>query len=81
MGGCKSFDVVFVWRFLLLKVGKRTHDFAFVSLCYGRSEEEMCMGYAMAASSRMQYDYKQTNKAGICLVPSHQGLICKLISR
>jgi len=57
MGGCKKFDVVF-WRFLLLK-GKRTRDFAFVSLCYGRSGEEMCTGYAMAASGRMQYDYKQ----------------------
>jgi len=41
---------------------KRTRDFAFVSLCYGRSGEEICMGYAMAASGRMQYDYKQTNK-------------------
>jgi len=39
---------------------KRTRDFAFVSLCYGRSGEEICMGYAMAASGRMQYDYKQT---------------------
>jgi len=43
-------------------VGKRTRDFAFVSLCYGRSGEDMCTGYAMAASGRMQYDYKQTNK-------------------
>jgi len=25
--------------------GERTHDFAFVSLCYGRSREEMCRGY------------------------------------
>jgi len=40
----------------------RTRDFAFVSLCYGRSGEEICTGYAMAASGRMQYDYKQTNK-------------------
>jgi len=40
---------------------KRTRDFAFVSLLYGRSREEMCTGYAMAASGRMQYDYKQTN--------------------
>jgi len=39
----------------------RTRDFAFVSLCYGRSGEEICTGYAMAASGRMQYDYKQTN--------------------
>jgi hypothetical protein len=58
MGGCKS-DVVFWW--FLLFLGKRTRDFAFVSLCYGRSGEEMCTGYAMAASGRMQYDYKQTN--------------------
>jgi len=43
---------------------KRTRGFAFVSLCYGRSEEEICMGYAMAASGRMQYDYKQTNGTG-----------------
>ena len=42
--------------------GKRTRDFAFVSLCYGRSGEEICTGFAMAASGRMQYDYKQTNK-------------------
>jgi len=41
---------------------KRTRDFAFVSLRYGRSGEEICRGYAMAASGRMQYDYKQTNK-------------------
>jgi len=39
----------------------RTRDFAFVSLRYGRSGEEICTGYAMAASGRMQYDYKQTN--------------------
>ena len=41
-------------------LGKRTRDFAFVSLCYEGSREEICMGYAMAASGRMQYDYKQT---------------------
>jgi hypothetical protein len=44
-------------------LGKRTCDFAFVSLCYGRSGEELCTGYAMAASGRMQYDYKQTMTA------------------
>jgi len=44
--------------------GERTRDFAFVSLCYGRSGEEICTGYAMAASGRIQYDYKQTNKQG-----------------
>jgi len=58
MGGCKRcccfLAVSFVW-------GKRTCDFAFVSLCYERSREDMCRGYAMAASGRMQYDYKQTN--------------------
>jgi hypothetical protein len=42
-------------------MGKRTHDFAFVSLCYRGSGEDICTGYAMAASGRMQYDYKQTN--------------------
>jgi len=50
-----------VWRFLLFK-GKRTRDFAFVSLCYGRSGEEICTGYAMAASGRTQYDYKKKTK-------------------
>jgi len=40
---------------------KRTHDFAFVSSCHGKSGEEMCTGFAMAASGRMQYDYEQTN--------------------
>jgi hypothetical protein len=51
--------------FLFLVWGKRTLDFAFVSLCYGRSGEDMCRGYAMAASGRMQYDYKQTNTTPI----------------
>jgi len=50
----------------------RTRDFAFVSLCYGRSGEEICTGYAMAASGRMQYDYKQTNNTLTAGVP--QGL-------
>ena len=44
---------------------KRTRDFAFVSLCYRRSREEICTGYAMAASGRMKYDYKQTNVPGM----------------
>jgi len=43
-------------------MGKRTRDFAFVSLCYEGRGEEICTGYARAASGRMQYDYKQTNK-------------------
>jgi len=63
MGGCKSLMLFFFGGFLLF-VEKRTPDFAIVSLCYGRSGEDMCTGYAMAASGRMQYDYKQTN-------PSH----------
>jgi len=54
-------------------LGKRTRDFAFVSLCYGRSGEEICMGYAMAASGRMQYDYKQTNKQAL---NSQRSLFC-----
>jgi len=58
-GGCKKLMLFFGGFFCFL--GKRTRDFAFVSLCYGRSGEEMCTGYAMAASGRMQYDYKQTN--------------------
>ena len=61
MGGCKSL-MLFFGGFSFVLVGKRTRDFAFVSLCYGRSGEEICTGYAMAASGRMQYDYKQTNK-------------------
>jgi hypothetical protein len=52
--------------------GKRTCDFAFVSLCYGRSGEEICMGYAMAASGQMQYDYKQTNKPAVVLQETYQ---------
>jgi len=64
MGGCKSLCCCF----FLAVLGKRTRDFAFVSLCYRRSGEEMCTGYAMAASSRMQYDYKQTNKQTISLI-------------
>jgi len=36
--------MLFFGGFLLL-LGKRTRDFAFVSLCYGRSGEEICMGY------------------------------------
>jgi len=51
--------------------GKRTHNFAFVSLCYGRSGEDICMGYAMAASGRMQYDYKQTNSDAAVRVTHH----------
>jgi len=50
---------------------KRTRDFAFVSLCYRRSGEEICTGYAMAASGRMQYDYKQTKTAQLCSVDAH----------
>jgi len=59
MGGCKKLMLFFDGFFCFWE--KRTRDFAFVSLCYGRSREEMCTGYAMAASGRMQYDYKQTN--------------------
>jgi len=43
MGGCKSL-MLFFGGFLLL-LGKRTCDFAFVSLRYGRSGEEICRGY------------------------------------
>ena len=57
-------------------MGKRTRDFAFVSLCYGRSGEEMCTGYAMAASGRMQCDYKQTNLTTIlCFGGEGSGLV------
>ena len=70
MGGVKV-EVVF-WWFSLLFLGKRTRDFAFVSSCYGRSGKEICTGYAMAASGRMQYDYKQTNKR-VCVGATTRG--------
>jgi len=41
---------MFVLAVSFVKRGRRTRDFAFVSLCYGRSGEEICTGYAMAAS-------------------------------
>jgi len=41
---------MFVLAVSFVKRGRRTHDFAFVSLCYRRSGEEICTGYAMAAS-------------------------------
>jgi len=66
--------MLFFWRFLLL-VGKRTRDFACVSLRYGRSGEEICTGYAMAASGRMQYDYKQTNLQYVVIVCLHTLLL------
>jgi len=66
MGGCKSLMLFFGGFFLCLEM--RTRDFAFVSLCYGRSGEEICTGYAMAASGRMQYDYKQTNPTASIVV-------------
>jgi len=40
-------------------IGNKARDFTFVSLCYRRSGEEIREVYAMAASGRMQYDYKQ----------------------
>jgi len=43
--------------------GKGTRDFAFVSLCYGRSREEICTGYMpwpLAAECNMITN-KQTN--------------------
>jgi len=40
--------MLFFWRFSFV-LEMRTRDFAFVSLCYGRSGEEICTGYAMAA--------------------------------
>jgi len=43
---------------LFVHWGESTQDFAFVSLRYRRSWEDMCTGYTMAASSQMQYDYK-----------------------
>jgi len=64
MGGCKSL-MLFLAVFSFCFGEMRTRDFDFVSLCYGRSGEEIGTGYAMAASGRMQYDYKQTNKPKI----------------
>jgi len=60
MGGCKSL-MLFSGGFILF-CEMRTRNFGFVSLSYGRRGEEICKGYDMAASGRMQYDYKQTNK-------------------
>jgi len=37
---------MFVLAVSFVKRGRRTRDFASVSLCYGRSGEEICMGYA-----------------------------------
>jgi len=62
MGGCKSLMLFFGGFLCFWEM--RTRDFAFVSLCYGRRREEMCTGYAMPTSGRMQYDYKQTNICG-----------------
>jgi hypothetical protein len=45
-------------------LGERTRDFAFVSLCYGRSGEEICTGYMpwpLAAECNMITN-KQTNR-------------------
>jgi len=60
MGGCKKLMLfcVLCGGFFCFW-GERSRDFAFASLRYGRSGEEICTGYAMAASGRMQYDYKQ----------------------
>ena len=58
--------------------GKRTRNFAFVSLCYGRSGEEICTGYAMAASGRMQYDYKQKSLHLNALPASCTSQLCTL---
>ena len=69
MGGCKSlilsFGSCFFFFFFFCVMGMRTRDFPFVSLCHGRSGQELSTGHAMAASGRMQYDYKQTNKLSI----------------
>jgi len=47
MGGVgKSWRCFLVVLFVL---GKRTHNFAFVSFCYERSTEEISIGYSMAA--------------------------------
>jgi len=69
MGGCKSLLMLFFGGFFFC-LGKRTRDFAFVSLCYGRSGEEICTGYAMAGSGRMQYDYKQIKRGSRCAMGS-----------
>jgi len=37
--------MLFLAVFIFCGWGERTRDFRFVSLCYGRSGEEMCMGY------------------------------------
>jgi hypothetical protein len=67
MGGCKKL-MLFFGGFLLLW-GKRIRDFAFVSLCYGRSGEEMCTGYMPwpPAAECNIITNKQTNLGNIFL--------------
>jgi hypothetical protein len=51
---------------VLFVLGKRTHDFAFVALCYGRSGEEIGTGYMpwpLAAECNMITN-KQTRDSG-----------------
>jgi hypothetical protein len=56
---CRWILLFAVFVLFLGEVGLAT--LLFVSLCYRRYGEETCYVYAMAASGRMQYDYKQTN--------------------
>ena len=72
MGGCKKLMLFLCGGFFCFE-GTRTCDLAFVSLCYGRNGEEICTGYAMAASGRMQYDYKQTNQGPKIEMGQHNG--------
>jgi len=60
MGGCKSL-MLFLLAVSFVLGGRGLATLLLFLLCYGRSGEDMCTGYAMAASGRMQYDYKQTN--------------------
>jgi hypothetical protein len=52
-----------------------TRNFAIVSLCYGRSGEEICTGYAMAAKCNMITN-KQTNVDWLMVAepPARRGL-------
>jgi hypothetical protein len=61
--------MLFVGGFSFVLRGKRTCNFAFVSLCYGRSGEEICMGYMpwpLAAECNMITN-KQTNLLAVSL--------------
>jgi len=65
MGGCN--DVVCFWRNLFV-FGRRGLATLLLFLYVTEEAGRKCVRvYAMAASGRMQYDYKQTNKLTITI--------------